>query len=32
MAERLKALPDVVTCVTCQTIREHKEKHGLGNH
>ncbi|HCQ8977504.1 TPA: TraR/DksA family transcriptional regulator [Klebsiella variicola] len=31
-AKRLRALPYVVTCFTCQTIREHKEKHGLGNH
>ncbi|MBR7596941.1 TraR/DksA family transcriptional regulator, partial [Klebsiella oxytoca] len=31
-AKRLRALPYAVTCFTCQTIREHKEKHGLGNH
>ena len=32
LAERLKALPDVVTCVTCQAIREHRGKHAVGNH
>lgn len=31
-AKRLRALPLVATCVTCQAIREHKGKHGLGNH
>ncbi|EPJ9453594.1 TraR/DksA family transcriptional regulator [Pluralibacter gergoviae] len=31
-AARLQALPDAVTCVTCQAIREHRRKHGLGGH
>ncbi|HCZ9100906.1 TPA: TraR/DksA family transcriptional regulator [Klebsiella michiganensis] len=32
MAGRLQAQPYAATCITCQTIREHKGKHGLGNH
>lgn len=31
-AKRLRALPYAATCFTCQAIREHKGKHGLGNH
>ncbi|MFV6817429.1 TraR/DksA family transcriptional regulator [Klebsiella pneumoniae] len=31
-AKRLQALPYAATCFTCQAIREHKGKHGLGNH
>lgn len=31
-AKRLRALPSVATCVTCQSIREHRGKHGLGSH
>nr|EGT0068895.1 TraR/DksA family transcriptional regulator [Klebsiella michiganensis] len=27
-----RALPYAATCFTCQAIREHKGKHGLGNH
>ncbi|HBY9746471.1 TPA: TraR/DksA family transcriptional regulator [Klebsiella pneumoniae] len=31
-AERLRALPSVATCITCQSIRENRRKHGLGSH
>lgn len=31
-AERLRALPSVATCITCQSIRENRGKHGLGSH
>ncbi|EQB4447064.1 TraR/DksA family transcriptional regulator [Pluralibacter gergoviae] len=31
-AKRLRVLPDTTTCFTCQTIREHRRKHGLGGH
>ncbi|BBV67832.1 hypothetical protein STW0522KLE44_42200 [Klebsiella sp. STW0522-44] len=29
--ERLNATPDVVTCFTCQSIREHRRARGLGS-
>ena len=28
---RLQALPDAVTCITCQAIRENRKRHGLGS-
>ncbi|HBR2612602.1 TPA: TraR/DksA family transcriptional regulator [Klebsiella pneumoniae] len=31
-AARLKALPYVATCVSCQSIRDIRGKHGLGNY
>ncbi|MDQ5377179.1 TraR/DksA family transcriptional regulator [Klebsiella pneumoniae] len=31
-AKRLRALPDVATCISCQAIRELRGMHGLGNH
>ncbi|HDX8786094.1 TPA: TraR/DksA family transcriptional regulator [Klebsiella michiganensis] len=31
-AARLQVLPSVATCVTCQSIRDIRGKHAVGNH
>ena len=30
-AARLRALPHVATCISCQAIREHRGTHAVGN-